>query len=128
MFMSATDEEMRWADAKGIDFVTWGLIDFSVAFTLFLWFNILIDTYVGYGGRYGLAGGRTNEPQTPFSYSTMEQGLSTDDDVVAMESFDVPEHAPPRPSEQPRPPPLHTSPATTHVLVDKDPFDDTDMS
>lgn len=37
LFMSATDEEMHWADAKGVDHVTWGLIDFSVAFVLFLW-------------------------------------------------------------------------------------------
>lgn len=37
LFMSATDEELHWADAKGIDHITWGLIDFSVALLLFLW-------------------------------------------------------------------------------------------
>ena len=129
MFMSATDEEMRWADAKGIDYVTWGLIDFSVAFLLFLWFNILIDTYVGYGGRYGLSGERPKEPQHFFSYSNIEQGLSTNNDVVAMESFDVPEHAPSQPSQQPPPPPrLYAPPPTTHILEDQDPFDDTEIS
>ena len=37
LFMSATDEEMRWADARGVDHVTWGLIDFSIAFAIFFW-------------------------------------------------------------------------------------------
>lgn len=58
LFMSATDEEMRWADSLGVDHVTWGLIGFSFGFLIFLWANVLIDTYVGYGGHYGLAGAR----------------------------------------------------------------------
>ena len=129
MFMSATDEEMRWADAKGIDYVTWGLIDFSVAFLLFLWFNILIDTYVGYGGRYGLSGARQKQPHHFSSSSNKEHLLSSIHDVVAMESFDVPEHAPSQPSQQPPPPPrLYAPPPTTHILEDQDPFDDTEIS
>lgn len=54
--MSATDEELRWADGKGeyafvllthplltllpilgLDHITWGLIDFSLSFVIFLW-------------------------------------------------------------------------------------------
>ncbi|PWN28917.1 hypothetical protein BDZ90DRAFT_218270 [Jaminaea rosea] len=53
LFMSATDEELRWADGNGIDHITWGLIDFSIAFFLFVWFNILLDLYTTSGGRYG---------------------------------------------------------------------------
>lgn len=37
LFMSATNEEMRWAHSKGVDYVTWSLIDFSVAFVIFFW-------------------------------------------------------------------------------------------
>lgn len=53
LFMSATDEELHWADGMGVDHITWGLIDFSVSFFLFVWFNILLDLYTTYGGRYG---------------------------------------------------------------------------
>lgn len=57
--MSATDEELRWADGQGastsaltsspitslpilflptgVDHITWGLIDFSLSFIIFLW-------------------------------------------------------------------------------------------
>ncbi|WFD35061.1 hypothetical protein MCUN1_001909 [Malassezia cuniculi] len=61
LFMSATDEEMRWAHSKGVDHVTWGLIDFSVAFVIFFWTNVLIDAYIYYGGRYGLSGAPSEE-------------------------------------------------------------------
>ncbi|MCO5570192.1 hypothetical protein L7F22_023910 [Adiantum nelumboides] len=54
-FMSATDEELRWADSYGVDHITWGLIDFSISFFLFLWANVLIDLYTSQGGRYGSA-------------------------------------------------------------------------
>lgn len=37
--MSATDEEMRWADSRGVDYVTWAMIDFSIALVLFFWFK-----------------------------------------------------------------------------------------
>lgn len=53
LFMSATDEELRWADGRGVDHITWGLIDFSIAFALFLWFNVLLELYTKSGGRYG---------------------------------------------------------------------------
>lgn len=53
LFMSATDEELRWADNQGVDAITWGLIDFSIAFFLFFWANVLIDFYVSQGGMYG---------------------------------------------------------------------------
>lgn len=53
IFMSATDEELRWADGQGVDSITWGLLDFSFAFFLFFWANVLIDLYVSEGGRYG---------------------------------------------------------------------------
>uniref|UniRef100_V5F2Q8 YTP1 n=2 Tax=Kalmanozyma brasiliensis (strain GHG001) TaxID=1365824 RepID=V5F2Q8_KALBG len=55
LFMSATDEELRWADARGVDHATWGLIDFSASMLMFFWINVLVDLYVGYGGRYGAA-------------------------------------------------------------------------
>jgi hypothetical protein len=37
----------------GVDHVTWGLIDLSFAFLLFLWANVLIDFFTGQGGHYG---------------------------------------------------------------------------
>lgn len=55
LFMSATDEELRWADSQGVDHATWGLIDFSASMLMFLWINVLVDLYVGYGGQYGAA-------------------------------------------------------------------------
>lgn len=54
LFMSATDEELHWADDQGVDHITWGLIDLSIAFAIFFWSNVLIDFYTGWGGRYGL--------------------------------------------------------------------------
>jgi hypothetical protein len=53
LFMSATDEELRWADGQGVDAITWGLIDFSFAFFMFFWANVLLDFYVGQGGHMG---------------------------------------------------------------------------
>lgn len=53
LFMSATDEELKWGDSMGVDHITWGLVDFSVAFALFFWFNVLLDFYTSSGGRYG---------------------------------------------------------------------------
>ncbi|WFC99058.1 hypothetical protein MYAM1_001794 [Malassezia yamatoensis] len=55
LFMSATDEELRWADAKGVDHVTWGMIDFSVALLLFFWMNVLIDTEIASSTVLGIA-------------------------------------------------------------------------
>ncbi|KAK0546060.1 hypothetical protein OC845_004799 [Tilletia horrida] len=57
LFMSATDEELKWADSQGVDAGTWGLIDFSISLGLFLWFNVLIDLYVSLGGYRGQSGG-----------------------------------------------------------------------
>lgn len=51
--MSGTDEELRWADSKGLDHITWGLIDFSVSLAIFFWSNVLIDLYIAWGGRNG---------------------------------------------------------------------------
>jgi hypothetical protein len=61
LFMSATDEELRWADAQGLDHATWGLIDFSISMLVFLWINVLVDLYVVYGGRYGAAKRNANQ-------------------------------------------------------------------
>lgn len=62
LFMSATDEELKWADGRGVDHITWGLIDFSIAFALFFWFNVLLELYTTSGGRYGCrdANGNSN--------------------------------------------------------------------
>ncbi|KXS19701.1 hypothetical protein M427DRAFT_41608 [Gonapodya prolifera JEL478] len=45
LFVSATDEQIRWGDAVGIDATTWCLIAFTIAFAVFLWFNVLLDVY-----------------------------------------------------------------------------------
>ncbi|KAL9932648.1 hypothetical protein V8E36_008347 [Tilletia maclaganii] len=67
IFMSATDEELQWADKVGggeQGSITWGLVDFTIALALFLWFNILIDLYVRWGGYRGLAGGSTGSHES----------------------------------------------------------------
>ncbi|KAE8220908.1 hypothetical protein CF319_g5637 [Tilletia indica] len=72
LFISATDEELRWADAQGVDAITWGLIDFSISLGLFLWFNVLIDLYISCGGYRGQA---AEGPQSSISPSgQLEQG------------------------------------------------------
>ncbi|CAO1631640.1 unnamed protein product [Sympodiomycopsis kandeliae] len=60
LFMSATDEELKWADGRGVDHITWGLIDFSIAFALFFWFNVLLELYTTSGGRFGCRDGGSN--------------------------------------------------------------------
>ena len=112
--MSATDEEMRWADSRGVDFATWAMIDLSAAFLLFLWMNVLIDTYVGYGGRYGLAGAPVSEEAPTWAYEPVRHAA-----VPTQEHTAAPEA--PRESIA-----LQSyEPPTTHVLQDEDdPFDD----
>lgn len=53
LFMSATDEELHWADDQGVDGGTWGMIDFSWAFFVFFYTSVLVDKYTAWGGRYG---------------------------------------------------------------------------
>ncbi|KAN0066525.1 hypothetical protein ACQY0O_000619 [Thecaphora frezii] len=55
LFMSATDEELRWAHGRGVDHATWGMIDFSVSMVVFLWINMLLDLFISHGGMYGAA-------------------------------------------------------------------------
>ncbi|KDN44529.1 hypothetical protein K437DRAFT_224894 [Tilletiaria anomala UBC 951] len=62
LFMSGTDEELHWANDQGVDHITWGLIDFSISFIIFLWSNILIELYMRWGGRYGMRAGGTSAP------------------------------------------------------------------
>jgi len=52
LFMSATDEELRWADSLGVDHVTYALIMFSAAFVIFLHVCLLIHLYM-FGGVNG---------------------------------------------------------------------------
>lgn len=70
LFMSATDEELRWADSKGVDSITWGLIDFSISLAIFFWSNVLIDLYVSWGGKNGA----TRYYQTLNGVGSMERG------------------------------------------------------
>lgn len=67
MFMSATDEEMRWADAQGIDGGTWGMIDFSWAFFVFFYTSVLVDKYTAWGGRCGQRNAASLTASTPES-------------------------------------------------------------
>lgn len=123
LFMSATDEEMRWANSKGVDHVTWGLIDFSIAFVLFLWMNVLIDTYIGYGGRYGLTGAQSSE-ETPTTQTSLGSYFSLGRQM-AQETMQLTPQLPsqPRSASTPRRP--EPQPETQHVLFDEeDPFDD----
>ncbi|KZO89921.1 putative membrane protein [Calocera viscosa TUFC12733] len=52
LFMSATDEELRWADSLGVDHVTYSLILFSAAFIIFLHVCLLMHLYM-YAGKNG---------------------------------------------------------------------------
>ncbi|PWN53118.1 hypothetical protein IE53DRAFT_339417 [Violaceomyces palustris] len=61
LFMSATDEELKWANDRGVDHATWGLIDFSVSLAMFFWFNVLVDSYISFGGRYGASKFRSRQ-------------------------------------------------------------------
>lgn len=76
IFMSATDEELRWADSWGVDSITWGLIDFSLSFLLFFWVNVLVDLYVSEGGRYGSRNKNAAQAQSG-SASLLETATST---------------------------------------------------
>lgn len=103
LFMSATDEELRWADNQGVDAITWGLIDFSIAFFLFFWANVLIDFYVGQGGMYGsktraaqaagsgiaLEGGTTSTRQNNSLYSRLSLGDHQTDGTTSNEERTV---------------------------------------
>lgn len=73
LFMSATDEELRWANGRGVDHITWGLIDFSIAFALFFWFNVLLELYTTSGGRYGCR----DAPSSNSAASRSERGESS---------------------------------------------------
>lgn len=49
LFMSATDEELRYADGLGIDHVTYAMFVFSLSFLLFLYITFLIHLYSNSG-------------------------------------------------------------------------------
>lgn len=127
--MSATDEELHWADAKGVDHVTWGMIDFSVALVLFLWIkyvplsrSVLIDTYIGYGGRYGLARGtsadapHSSHTRTDWSYASLRSSHTEAPPPAPAESIPMDGYRKPAPASAPEP--------EHHVLFDEeDPFE-----
>lgn len=100
LFMSATDEELRWADSQGVDHATWGLIDFSASMLMFLWINVLVDLYVGYGGRYGAAkrnaaqarGGDREAQASRSLYSRLSMGGAQSGEATGLRSADVEHH------------------------------------
>lgn len=53
LFMSATDEEMRNADALGIDHVSYALFDFSLSFIIYLVITFLVHLYANSGRNAG---------------------------------------------------------------------------
>lgn len=128
LFMSATDEEMRWGNSKGVDFVTWGLVDFSVAFVIFFWSkcvladSVLIDAYIGYGGRYGLSGALQTHPAGPYvpvghSHSQPDTPLHRIDDEASRDAIPLGKYGQPAPDAE-------ASPQHDHVLFDEDdPFE-----
>ncbi len=92
LFMSATDEELRWADGQGLDHITWGLIDLSIAFVIFAWSNVLIDKYVEWGGRYGQRKDKQGSgievgPEEAEEYERLELRESTDGRPRASSGF-----------------------------------------
>ena len=127
LFMSATDEEMRWANSKGVDYVTWGLIDFSVAFVIFFWSkcvsadSVLIDAYIGYGGRYGLSGApppQASAPYAPVTHtnSPPDTPLHRIDDEASRDAIPLGKYGQPAPDAE--------SQLQQHVLFDEDdPFE-----
>lgn len=91
LFMSATDEELHWADDQGVDGGTWGLIDFSWAFFVFFYTSVLVDKYTSWGGRYGqrnAAARAAAEQDTEGSSAAYRPVAPTDPDHEHLEMAD----------------------------------------
>lgn len=73
--LSATDEELHWANSLGMDAISYGLIGFSIAFLLFLWIHILIEGYTTAGGRGGCRQASQPSVETGHDTATRSRGL-----------------------------------------------------
>lgn len=71
MFMSATHEEMKNADALGIDHVSYALFDFSLSFLVYLVITFLVHLYSN-SGRNAVNG--AEEPEAGYAKLTQRDG------------------------------------------------------
>ena len=83
LFMSATDEELRHADALGIDHVSYALFDFSLSFIIYLVITFLVHLYSNSGRN---ATKDNTEPET--GYAKLNQNGH---DVEGAEQFELTE-------------------------------------
>ncbi|CAK9783958.1 membrane protein [Cutaneotrichosporon oleaginosum] len=71
MFMSATHEEMKNADALGIDHVTYALFDFSLSFLVYLVITFLVHLYANSGRNAAL-----NEAEAGYAKLTQREEVA----------------------------------------------------
>lgn len=81
LFMSATDEELRYIDTVGMDYVTYVLLLFSVAFLIYAFLNLLIYLYLN-SGRNAVA--ITDYPES--AYEPLERGNG---EAIALDSYSL---------------------------------------
>lgn len=83
LFMSATDEELRYIDTVGLDYVTYVLLLLSIAFLLYTFLNILIFLYLQ-GGRNGVERNDYRES----AYEPLEE-QRRDGEAIALDSYSL---------------------------------------
>lgn len=83
LFMSATDEELRYLDTVGLDYVTYVLLLLSVAFLLYMFLNLLIFLYLHSGQN---AVERNDYRQS--AYEPLEEQRE-DGEAIALDSYSL---------------------------------------
>lgn len=76
LFISATDEELRHADALGIDYVSYALFDFSLSFIIYLVISGLVHLYATTGRNaavYGVEGEGRRTDAEEEGYAKLNQ-------------------------------------------------------
>ncbi|WVW82859.1 hypothetical protein I302_104871 [Kwoniella bestiolae CBS 10118] len=91
LFMSATDEELRNADGKGIDHVSYALFDFSLSFLLYLIITFLVHLYSN-SGKNAQLNKQNDVNAEERGYSKLEQnGHANADDDDGPEAYELTE-------------------------------------
>jgi len=83
MFMSATDEELRYIDSVGLDYVTYILLLFSITFLLYTFLNLLLHLYL-HSGRNAVK--VSDYPET--AYEPLEQQRENGE-IIALDSYNL---------------------------------------
>ncbi|WWC69246.1 uncharacterized protein I206_103183 [Kwoniella pini CBS 10737] len=93
LFMSATDEELRYADGVGIDHVSYALFDFSLSFLLYLIITFLVHLYSN-SGKNALNNKEDAINAEEIGYSKIQQNGNDlhDDENDGPEAYELTEH------------------------------------